>query len=583
MYPYNGIQLITCLKKQYKQRNQADLFKSGTFTLNWRAKVGSFAHPDLETLISAGEPCGSWQTVTVSKDKRGERQKTSRDSRPEEKRTLEENWQALKELPLYGYVPGSAIRGVVRAWALQFPEIAQQVPILLGDQEGNKIVPGKVQFLDAFPKAPTKLKLDIINVQQNFQVFHDGQGTPLSSYALGDGTEEINLLVGICGNAKATPEEVNTVWQWTQKALISQGIGCRTASGYGRLKLGEEPNINPVFPPGYVTKTFSFQLFSQGNAGPDMDTPELRPSHWRGWLRSWLLRFFLGVMSKENAYSTVGELLGTLEDGKGSNKQRKGSIRLRLNLDSAKGEDSKEKPRFYQWKGTLTLTGPKDIMNPIIMPILKFAVMVGGVGRGWRRPLHIFKMEKRTGEKIPWSRGSHLLIKQEKRDPVTQKPTPLGISLTSEIWNKAYEDWQSAVKSRWSEQYKVQTEINAEVFSPKHCAVFVVNGPTSEPINMQDLKWRQPLEKTRGEGMDLIYQPKYKRKPDVGGSAGSGNASCSWVSIKRCKQKETCKEVVCLFLGEDNKLRKDFLKDLSTLDGADFIFGVQSPDAKSNA
>jgi len=62
MYPYSGLKLIELLEKQHQNRSaQTGLFKTGIFSLFWRAKVGSFPHPDLETLVSAGEPCGVWK------------------------------------------------------------------------------------------------------------------------------------------------------------------------------------------------------------------------------------------------------------------------------------------------------------------------------------------------------------------------------------------------------------------------------------------------------------------------------------------------------------------------------------------
>jgi CRISPR-associated protein Cmr6 len=95
---YSGTKLIDALAKQHADRSQSELFKSGIFTLDWRSKVGSFPHPDQETLVSAGEPCGAWNFD---------------DSRPEDKRNLDENLKLFKELPLNGYIPAASIRGIV--------------------------------------------------------------------------------------------------------------------------------------------------------------------------------------------------------------------------------------------------------------------------------------------------------------------------------------------------------------------------------------------------------------------------------------------------------------------------------------
>ena len=55
---YTAPKLVELLAKQHEKRDQEGLFKQGTFTLLWRGKVGSSPYPDLETIVSAGEPCG---------------------------------------------------------------------------------------------------------------------------------------------------------------------------------------------------------------------------------------------------------------------------------------------------------------------------------------------------------------------------------------------------------------------------------------------------------------------------------------------------------------------------------------------
>ncbi|MHC5915974.1 MAG: hypothetical protein ACYTXE_34370 [Nostoc sp.] len=97
---YTGPQLVKLLERQHQRRETSNLFKKDTFTLQWRSKVGSFPHPDVETMVSAGEPSGAWYVTN---------------GRPEDKRQLDENLDRMPELPLNGYIPGSSIRGIVRA------------------------------------------------------------------------------------------------------------------------------------------------------------------------------------------------------------------------------------------------------------------------------------------------------------------------------------------------------------------------------------------------------------------------------------------------------------------------------------
>ena len=548
---YSGTKLIDALAKQHEKRSQSGLFKSGIFTLDWRSKVGSFPHPDGETLVSAGEPCGAWNPHA---------------SRPEDKRTLSENLKLFEKLPLNGYVPAASIRGIVRAWVSQHPELVDRMRELLGDRIGAEIIAGKIEFLDAFPHQPTKLTLDITNPQQDFQVFHTESTSPQSLYTLGDGHQKIEITIGIRGTRNAKPADVATVWDWLQQALSTQGIGSRTASGYGALTAptGYDPSPElPRLPTGYSSKKLGFTLYSQGSAGQDVSKPELRPTHWRGWLRSWLMRFLLGVMEKSDAETTVNELLGSLKN--------KGLVRLRVTIDRM--DPSRNTPKFYRWMGSFEISAPTNILDEIILPIIKIAVRVGGVGRGWRRPLHRFILETQAGGKFDTARGCHLDLTRSRADTTTNL-TPTKLDLAGNDLNLIYDVFRAAVISNWHDRYRENIpSINAEVFSPITCAVYLVPEPYQNPIDPKTLTWIQgETTATRGRGMELIYQPKYKRQADVGGKT----SACSWVSIKRvngAKSEDVCQEVVCIFIGNQNTLRSDFLTDLAKIPGAICLFG----------
>lgn len=557
---YNNPRLIELLEKQHQSRNQSDLFKKGQFVLQWRAKVGSFPHPDVETLVSAGEPCGAWSI-----------------KRPEEKRNVGQNLEQLPELPLNGYIPGSAIRGLVRSWANKRPEVKPRMLELLGYQDSD-IHAGKIQFLDAWPIKATPLTLDIVNPQEKFQVYHISQSTPLSFYTFGNGEEPVEITIAIRGiPRKATKQDVEEVWGWVQQALTFYGVGSRTASGYGVIKPTDK--VKPTADPNYATRLFKFTLYSQGSYGVDpKNDPELRPSHWRGWLRSWILRFLLGVMAEEKAQLTLAELMGSLEP-----KSFQGKVRLKMERGENWGQASENLPRFYVWEGSLSLSAPQKILQEIILPIVKFAVSVGGVGRGWRRPLHIFRNDK----EVETSRGTHLKLthKAKKKGEDTYKDVPFNLPLKPDRWHQAYQEWRDAVSKHWPERVTLgYNNPVAEVFCPESCAVYVVPGPVDEPIDDSSVEWQETSpEDKRGDGINLIYQPHYKRKNDVGGNAGSGGSSCSWVSIKRVNIQHqdydtNCQEIVCLFLGGgDSHLRVRFLNELAQIPGAVLLFGVNPP------
>lgn len=563
--------MLTKLLAQQSEKRSPGLFKQGLFTLQWRGKVGLSPYPDLETIVSASEPCGSWKW------------------KPDEDFGLINQRRPI--LPLNGYIPASAIRGIVRAWA-KTQGIQSRMQELLGKQEDNTITSGKIEFLDAWSENPTNLALDITNPQENFQVYHNSaeQGKPLPLYTLGNGHDSVLVTIAIRGipNTQVTEADVDEVWGWVQQALSFYGVGSRTASGYGQIKPGQKINLD--LPEGCQVKELGFSLYSQGCHGPSSQK-ELRPSHWRGWLRSWTLRCFLGVMSKDNAHLTLEELFGTLESNSGG-RSKQGKVRIEIlhgNQQQFWGNRSSDQPDFYAWKGRLQISAPTEILEPIILPIVKFAVSVGGVGRGWRRPLHIFMMTKRdrrTNQEYqePASRGTYLTLLHRQESSMKNFALPL----RAQVWQETYRQWRESIQKAYPDRYlSVSQNLEAEVFSPGTCGIYFVSGPEQEPLDKDNLKWATGnATATRGKGMELIYKTpqsnpprNYKRNPDIGGDAARGNAHCSWVSIKRVPVKDAGpKEVVCLFMGEQppqsNHVRSQFLSDLANIPGAVHLFGV---------
>ena len=655
--PKTATLLVELLKEQHKARSP-HLFRQGTFTLAWRAKVGSFPFPNLKTIVSAAEPCGrfDWRSQKNADDFHYDQEPPNNEDRekrvPEYFGDLSELAKDFKGLPLNGYIPGSAIRGIVRAWAMQqSPDTRKRAICLLGKQESDsdKITPGKIEFLDAWPEQSQPLAIDVVNPQEKFQVYHDNneQPAPHALYTLGNGSSPVPFTVAIRGiSGKVSDKEFNKVWQWVEQALTEQGLGGRTASGYGMLESASTAESAPD--PTHQIQRFDFTLYSQGSEGAIQDTnqKELRPSHWRGWLRSWTLRFLLGVMSETNAKIILEDLFGAIESTQDGN-HRKGCVRIQLlprKLGEPWGELSKldesrqksksrresQNPDFYIWKGQIQISAPEDILQPILLPIIKVAASVGGVGRGWRRPLHFFVKQTENGDrKLKFSRGTHLILSQ------TGDASLYRVSLETNQWSSLYTKWAKAVRQKWGDR-GAPNNVSAEVFSPKTCAVYAVPGPVEEPIDFDGTRSRRGAQKktislalakgphpgqqssssnrseiqrsqtiqwsatssaqTRGDGMNLIYSTPESRPPrnykgnrEVGGQAargGSKSSFCSWVSIRRIDEPHReagteCQEIVCLFLGKQEKQgfhrnRYQFLRDLETMEDSHHLFGVRA-------
>ncbi|MFE4108665.1 RAMP superfamily CRISPR-associated protein [Almyronema epifaneia] len=610
--PKTATLLVDLLARQHETRSP-HLFRRGTFTLVWRAKVGSTPFPNLETIISAAEPCGrfDWRSQRNADRFEYNRQPPENEkteATPEYFGNLSDLANRNRYLKLNGYIPGSAIRGIVRSWALQRSDSRNDAIRLLGkqDSDSDKVTPGKIVFLDAWPQEPQPLSLDIVNPQQDFQVYHLPQGStpqacnPQALYTLGNGSQPLKCMVAIRAIPDSTrsveeiEHDLDTVWDWVKQALSLHGVGSRTASGYGAMNAPRPPQAKPVLPdpdPGYIRQRFVFDLYSQGCYGVDKDNrnnPELRPSHWRGWLRSWTLRFLLGVLPKEQAELALANLFGTIEP-----QAHKGCVRIKMHKGKIWGDRSDKSPYFYVWKGQLEVSAPPEVLTAIILPIMRVAVTLGGVGHGWRRPLHIFYMDNNR----PAARGCCLTLKTRGSDS-----TKIGDELTLPLntdWSQLYETWRTRAQAYFRNQglrfeENPNRALDAEIFSPRRCAVYALLGPLTNPVNEGGSNWSldnnqvtfQSAEDTRGDGVWLIYQDRYKRNPDVGGDAGRGSASCSWVSIRRVNVphptiEADCQEMVCLFLGGQGEQgfqrdRYRFLRDLEEMEDSNYLFGVHT-------
>ena len=248
-------------------------------------------------------------------------------------------------------------------------------------------------------------------------------------YTFGDGRKKVEIKVAIRGCRGASADDVTTAWEWVQQALITHGVGSRTASGYGALIAPPDYDPSPELPrlpAGYSSKKLNFVLYSQGSAGPNTTIPELRPTHWRGWLRSWLMRLLLGVMEKVDAVATVDELLGSLN--------RQGLVRLRTKIDRLElSQNTTKYNKFYKWTGSFEISAPTNILDELILPVIKIAVRVGGMGRGWRRPLHRFILETKYGNNES-ARGCHLELSRSRADVVANS-TPSKLDLAGNDLN----------------------------------------------------------------------------------------------------------------------------------------------------
>lgn len=141
--------------------------------------------------------------------------------------------------PIYGipYVPGSALKGLVRAYA--HLEDLDDDESILGTQEQG----GVVIFFDAVPDRPLLLDVDIMNphypkyyrdTQDTVPPSDDQDPNPVHFLAVA-APSVFHFAVAPRLTDGTSREKVEKAAMWLKEALRDYGIGAKTNAGYGRF------------------------------------------------------------------------------------------------------------------------------------------------------------------------------------------------------------------------------------------------------------------------------------------------------------------------------------------------------------
>ena len=134
------------------------------------------------------------------------------------------------------YLPGSSIKGLVRAWATLDSEVSSDertVARLLG----RRRTAGNLRFLDAVPVAPVQLQADVMTPHFAGWTEQEPPGdwmspSPIPFLTTAAGT---SFLFGIVPSHIAD-DDVKTASSWLREALSWVGAGAKTSVGYGRFR-----------------------------------------------------------------------------------------------------------------------------------------------------------------------------------------------------------------------------------------------------------------------------------------------------------------------------------------------------------
>lgn len=142
------------------------------------------------------------------------------------------------------FLPGSSVKGMVRAWAK-----AEQK-----DQEDRKRIlgslgqVGSVRFLDAVPMSPVSLEVDVMTPHYGGWSPKDPPGDwcspkPIPFLTTAPG---IQFVFGIVPTSATQDGDLDIVSDWLGNALKWAGAGAKTAVGYGRMKRDKQQERDAV-------------------------------------------------------------------------------------------------------------------------------------------------------------------------------------------------------------------------------------------------------------------------------------------------------------------------------------------------
>lgn len=278
----------------------------------------------------------------------------------------------------YPYYPGASMKGAfLRACT---PEQRQKY---CGGIAGNETKPGILRFHGGYPQDATwceEALVDIVHPQENWQVKDNSNHSAFVQISLYQPT----LVFGISSTKEIPASEWEIIWNIWDKA-IEKGIGSRVSAGYG------QPINHPE------TKLVPFYLKGQGLASQLADrSGEFRPNMFKAALRGHTLRLFSGVTDERTAEELTKQLWGGFA---GSNGAIVGELGIAFHATDLEMDEyrygNNTMPTYELNKGTLTILCMKQFspeyqaeLKKLAMQIMKFAMLLGGFGKSWRRIDH---------------------------------------------------------------------------------------------------------------------------------------------------------------------------------------------------
>lgn len=299
------------------------------------------------------------------------------------------------------YYPGSSMKGAFRHAC----NLAQTARYCGRDDQSPAEIPlrflgGYVQNEDWHEKL-----LDLTHPQQKWQV----QTSETQAKEAGESAfamlslHQPQITFAIAAVQGLSEEQWQEIWQIWERA-IAQGLGCRVSAGYGQVsRTAKGKSLRPKT--GFL---YRCHLQGEGCASQLLDqTPVFRPNIFRAALRGHALRLFGGLTTADNAKRLVHQLFGGTVGGTvvgllrchWENTAEPKFIQMRQKMGRPTAYEVEGQLRWYLTHA-MTHSLDNEPLSPeqqenhlkslkvLIRGLTRFAMLLGGFGKGWRRPDH---------------------------------------------------------------------------------------------------------------------------------------------------------------------------------------------------
>jgi len=335
------------------------------------------------------------------------------------------------------YYPGSSMKGAFLRFCTQSQAERYCGKIL----EKGDSAPGILRFHGGYPTDDSWQKnlVDLVHPQQEWQVKTNNTNqrpNGESAFSL-ISLYKPKFQFSISSNITLDEEEWKTIWKIWEKAMAA-GLGCRVSAGYGQTKIKSENII------------YTAHLKGQGMASTLLDeTPEFRPNMFKAALRGHALRIFGGLTSAQNADSLVETLFGGV-----SGNGKVGLLGINwVNYERPEFDNFNEGYQEATYKVTgelrwlLTRKLPENkqrALTKLIKALTRFAMLLGGFGKSWRRSDHRLFYPKYYKAHKPligchWEWDESSLKNQSDRHNVALRPKEVTLMIENAI--SAAREW----------------------------------------------------------------------------------------------------------------------------------------------